>query len=88
MKPSYCVSYITGASSRDWLIVGQGLLSLQQVRVEGNVFFSSISSLSFIFSFSPVPLLLFFLVEKSVLSGAMLSDCTDMYTLTIYSTFC
>ena len=46
------VSYITGVSSWDWLPVGQGLLSLQQVRVEGgNDFISSVSSLSFLFLF-------------------------------------
>ena len=38
------------------LTVGQSLLSLQQVRVEGGVFISSVSTFSFIFSFSPVPL--------------------------------
>ena len=32
---------------RYWLAVGQGLLSLQQVRVEGDVFITSVSSLSF-----------------------------------------
>ena len=42
-----------GASNWDWLTVGLGLLSLQQVRVEGggNVFISSVSSLSLIFLF-------------------------------------
>ena len=34
-----CVSCVTGASSWDWLTAGQGLLSLQQVRVEGECFY-------------------------------------------------
>ena len=39
-------------ASNSWLTVGQGLLSLQQVRVEGVTFFiSSVSSLSLIFLF-------------------------------------
>ena len=39
------------------LTVGEGLLSLQQVRVEGIVFISSVSSLIHSFSsFSPVPI--------------------------------
>ena len=42
-------SYVTGASNWYCLTVGQGLLSLQQVRVEGGVFISSVSSLPFIF---------------------------------------
>ena len=43
------VSYVTGASNWYWLTVGQGLLTLQQVRIEGNVFLFPVSSLSFIF---------------------------------------
>ena len=46
---------IIRAFSWYWLTVGQGLLSLQQVRIEGNVFISSVSSLSFIFVFLPCP---------------------------------
>ena len=49
------VSYVTGASSWYWLTVVKGLLSLQQVRVEGNVFISSVSSLPFLFRFLPYP---------------------------------
>ena len=37
-----------------WLTVRQGLLSLQQVKVEGECFISSVSSLSFVF-LSPCP---------------------------------
>ena len=33
------VSYVTGASYWDWFTVGQGLLSLQQVRVKGECFY-------------------------------------------------
>ena len=51
MRQRCRVSCINGASNWDWLTVGQGLLSLQQVRVEGGFFFSSASSLSFIFLF-------------------------------------
>ena len=46
-----CVSYITGASSWYWLTVGQGLLSLYQVRVEGECFYFFC-----FFTFIPVPL--------------------------------
>ena len=49
------VSYITRASNWYWLTFGQNLLSLQQVREEGNVFIFSVSSLSFIF-LSPLSL--------------------------------
>ena len=47
------VSCITGASNWYWLTVGQGFLHVtsQQVRVEGTVFISSVSLLSFIFLF-------------------------------------
>ena len=50
------VSYVTGASNWYWLTVGQGLLSLQQVRVEGicSYFFCSITVIHF--PFSSVPL--------------------------------
>ena len=50
------VSCVTWASNWYWLTVGQGLLSLQQVRVEGECFYFFGSSLSFIFLFSPVHL--------------------------------
>ena len=50
-----CVSYVTRASKRYWLTVGQGLLSLLKVRIEGNVFISSVSLLSFLFLFLPCP---------------------------------
>ena len=33
------VSYVTGASNLDWLAAGQGLLSLQQVGVEGECYY-------------------------------------------------
>ena len=39
LRQRCCVSCITGVSNRDWLSVGQGLLSLQQVRVEGECFY-------------------------------------------------
>ena len=42
-------SYVTWVSNWDWLTVGQGLLSLQQVKGRGGMIFSSVSSLSFIF---------------------------------------
>ena len=46
-----CVSYITGASNWYWLTVGQGLLSLWWVRVEGECFYFFC-----FFTFIPVPL--------------------------------
>ena len=49
------VSCVTRASNWYWLTVGQGLLSLQQVWVEGECLISSVSSLSFIF-LSPLSL--------------------------------
>ena len=33
-----CVAYVTGTSNCEWLAVEQGLLSLQQVMVEGGMF--------------------------------------------------
>ena len=36
------VAYVTGASNWSWLTVGQGLLSLWQVGVEGECFFTFI----------------------------------------------
>ena len=47
----HCVSYITGASNWYWLAVGQGLLSLYWVRVEGECFYFFC-----FFTFIPVPL--------------------------------
>ena len=38
MRQRCCVSFVSGASSWYWLTVGQSLLSLQQVRVEGECF--------------------------------------------------
>ena len=55
MRQRCRVSY-TVASSCYWPTVLQDPLSLQQVRVEGNVFISSVSSLSF----SSFPLSLYF----------------------------
>ena len=50
------VSCVTGASNCDWLTVGQGLLFLQQVRVEGEYFYF-FCFLSFInFPLSPLSL--------------------------------
>ena len=46
-----CVSYITGASNWYWLTVGQCLLSLFRVRVEGECFYFFC-----FFTFIPVPL--------------------------------
>ena len=63
------VSYVTGASNWYWLTVGQGLLSLQQVRVQRECFISSVFfSLPLIYLFSPVPLfhLLYYLFSLSV----------------------
>ena len=39
MRQRYHVSCLTGTSNWYWLRVGQGLLSLQQVRVEGECFY-------------------------------------------------
>ena len=63
------VSYVTRASSWYWLTVGQGLLSLQQVRVEEECFYFFFFFFFFffhfrsVFSFFTVPLfhLLYFL---------------------------
>ena len=57
MRQWFPASCVTGASNRYWLTVGQGMLFLQQVRVEGDVFISSVSSLSFIFLLLPCPFL-------------------------------
>ena len=51
------VSYVTGGSNWDWLTVGQGLLSLSQVRVEGGMFlFLLFLHFHSCPSFLPVPL--------------------------------
>ena len=50
-------TFVTGAPNWHWITVGQGLLSLQQVRVEGECcYFFCFFSLSFISFFFPVPL--------------------------------
>ena len=46
-----CVSYITGVSNWYWLTIGQGLLSLEQVRVEAECFYFFC-----FFIFIPIPL--------------------------------
>ena len=50
------VSNVTGVSNWYWLTVGQGLLSLQQVRVEGECFISSVLHFHSCSSFFTVPL--------------------------------
>ena len=55
--------------------VGQGLLSLKQIRVEGECLFSSVSSLSFLFLFLPCPSLSSLLLPLFSLS---LGDDTKM----------
>ena len=50
------VPYVRGASSWYWLTVGQGLLSLQQVRVEEECFYFFCFFTVIYFPFSPVPL--------------------------------
>ena len=48
-------SYVTGSFNWDWLTVGQGLLFLQEVRVEGECFYFFCFFTSFIFLFLPCP---------------------------------
>ena len=57
MRRRYSVAFVTVASNWYWLTIGQGLLSLQQVRVEGEwcCFFYSFTFTSFP-SFFPLPL--------------------------------
>ena len=50
------VSCVTGASNWYWLTVGQGLLSQQQVWVEGECLFSSLSPLSLSLIYSTISL--------------------------------
>ena len=63
------------ASNWYWLTVGQGLLSLQQVWVEGECLISSVSSLSFIFLFLPCPSLSS--SQLSLLSSPFLWETTQ-----------
>ena len=49
------VACVTRASSWYWLTVGQGLLSLQQVRIEGDCFYFFCFFTAIHFHFSPVP---------------------------------
>ena len=51
-----CVSYVTGASNWDWLTVEQGLLSLQQVRVDGEWFYFFCFFIFIHFPLSPLSL--------------------------------
>ena len=69
------VSCVIRASNWYWLTGGQGLLSLQQVRVEGGMFFiSSVSSLSFVFLFLPCPSLSCLLSHLSLFSLSLEDD--------------
>ena len=51
------VSYVTRVSNWHWFTLGQGLLSLQQVKVEGGCFYIFCFFTFIHFPFSPVPLL-------------------------------
>ena len=68
------VSRVIGASNWDLLTVGQGLLSLQQVR--GDVFIYSVPSLYFIFLFLLCPFLSFPLPSRLSLFSLSLGDDT------------
>ena len=50
------VSYVTGASNWYWLTARQGLLSLQQVRIEGECLYFFYSFIFIHYPFFPVPL--------------------------------
>ena len=50
------ISYVTGVFNWYWLTVGQGLLSLHQVRVEGDCFYFFCFFSFIYFPFCPVPL--------------------------------
>ena len=50
------VAFVSGVSNWYWLTVGQGLLSLQQVRVEGNCCYFFCSFTCFYFPLSSLPL--------------------------------
>ena len=50
------VSYVTGAFNWDWLTAGQGPLSLQQVRVEGECFYFFCFFIFIHFPLSPLSL--------------------------------
>ena len=52
-----CGKGVTGASNWYWLTVGKGLLSLQQLRVQGDFFISLFLYFHSFSFFSPVPLL-------------------------------
>ena len=69
------VSYITRASNWYWLTVGQGLLSLQHIRIEGGMFLFLLFLCFHSFSFFPCPSL------SSLLSFFLLSlDDTKWHT--------
>ena len=80
------VSYVTGVSNSDWLTVGQGLLSLQQLRVEGECFYF----FTFIhFCLSPLSLSLISSIISSVslllFSGRRQMTQNDSQGLTCHS---
>ena len=73
------VSYVTRASSWVWLTVEQGLLSLQQYRVEEE-FISALFSLSFIFLFLSCPSLSYPLLSFLYFFSLSLGDDTKWPT--------
>ena len=79
-----CISCVTGASNWYWLTVGQGLLSLQQVWVEGECFLIFLFLNFHLFSsFAPVPLFhpfycLFYLFSFSLGDGTKWPTWVDV----------
>ena len=63
------VAFVTGVSISYWLTVGQGLLSLQQAKVEGESFYFFCS-----FTFIPVSLssLSLYLISSAISSISLL----------------
>ena len=78
-----CILHHTRASNWYWLIVGQGLLSLQQVWLDRECLISSVSSLLFIFLF---PLYLSFISSTiSLLYLSFISSTISSISLLPFS---
>ena len=76
----WCVSYITGASNWYWLKLGRACYPCSRLGSRGNVFISSVSSLSFLFLFLPCPSLSFLLLSLLSLFSLSLGDDTKWPT--------
>ena len=74
MRQRCLLSHVTGASYLDWLTVGQGLLFLQQVRVDGKCFYFFCFFTLIHFSLSPLSLSFLSFTISSISSRSVGDD--------------